>query len=113
MASVTHENGRLMLELSKLEQLGAFHRSPSIEEGALVRKYEVENVWNAKDLRGVRAPGTGIPFVIMLGTLRYRGGKDFCAIYKRKPVTVYEFKSGPFKRWIVTNSKESESIEAN
>ena len=61
MASVIHENGRLMLELSRIEQLGAFHGSPSIEESALVRKYEIKNIWNAKDLRGVRAPGTGIP----------------------------------------------------
>ena len=113
MASVIKKDGRLVLDLTNLEKLGAFHGNLSIEENALARKYEIENVWNAKNLRGIRAPGTGIPFVIMLGTLRYRGGKDFCAIYGRKPVTVYEFRSGQFKRWIVTNSKESELIEAN
>jgi hypothetical protein len=113
VASVIKKDGRLVLDLTNLEKLGAFHGNPSIEESALVRKYEIENVWNAHDLRGIRAPGTGIPFVIMLGTLRYRGGKDFCAIYKRQPVTIYEFNSGPYKRWIVTNSKESKAIEAN
>lgn len=102
MASVMHKNGQLVLRLSTLEKVGAFHRSLVVDESALVRKYEIENIWRGGELKGVRAPGTAIPFVIMLGTLKYRGGKDFCAIYTRKPATIYEFSSGPFKRWIVT-----------
>jgi hypothetical protein len=53
-------------------------------------------------LRGVRAPGTGIPYVVLLGTMRFKEGKDFTAIYKRKPVKIYEFSAGEFKRWIVS-----------
>ena len=37
----------------------------------------------------------------MLGTMRYRGGKDFCAIYKKNPVYILEFKNEEFKRWII------------
>ena len=53
-------------------------------------------------LRGFRAPGTAIPLVVLLGTMRFRGGKDFTAIYKRKPANVYTFSTGEFKRWIVS-----------
>jgi hypothetical protein len=38
----------------------------------------------------------------LLGTMRYRGGKDFTAIYKKRPVEIYIFKDGPYKRWIVS-----------
>jgi hypothetical protein len=50
----------------------------------------------------MRAPGTAIPFVVLLGTMRFRGGKDFIAIYRRKPVDIYEFSAGEFKRWILS-----------
>jgi hypothetical protein len=34
--------------------------------------------------------------------MRFKGGKDFTAIYKRGPVKVYEFSAGEFQRWIVS-----------
>jgi hypothetical protein len=34
--------------------------------------------------------------------MRYGGGKDFTAIYGKGPVDIYEFSSGEFKRWIVS-----------
>jgi hypothetical protein len=49
----------------------------------------------------------------MLGTMRYRGGKDFCAIYKRQPVYILEFADQEFKRWIISQSKNiPESVQA-
>jgi hypothetical protein len=36
----------------------------------------------------------------MLGTMRYLTGKDFVAIYRRKPAAVINLRSGKFKRWI-------------
>jgi hypothetical protein len=34
--------------------------------------------------------------------MRFKEGKDFTAIYKRKPVKIYEFSGGEFQRWIVS-----------
>jgi hypothetical protein len=61
----------------------------------------------------VRAPGTGIPFVVMLGTMRYLTGKDLVAIYRRKPAAIVTLKSGKFKRWIfeIKDAKEIESLK--
>jgi hypothetical protein len=53
-------------------------------------------------LRGIRAPGTGIPYVILLGTMRYKKKKDFTAIYRRRPVDIYTFKDCEFERWIIS-----------
>ena len=103
MAKVIESGEFLILKLSRWEKIGSLHSDLKIEKTNLIKKFEVENPWKKGLLKGVRAPGTAFPYVILLGTMRYRGGKDFAAIYKKKPVTVYELKSNKYKRWIVSN----------
>jgi hypothetical protein len=102
MAKLEISGNQIVCRLSLFESLGAFHQSPKADFSALERVRKFDNPWSKEVLRGVRAPGTGFPYLIMLGTMRYRGGKDFCAIYKRKPVYVLEFESGEFKKWILS-----------
>jgi hypothetical protein len=89
-------------ELSRLETLGALHRSPTAALADLVRIRLVDDPWKAGVLRGWRAPGTGIPWVILLGTMRRRGGKDFCAVRGRRAAYVLDFADGEFDRWVVS-----------
>jgi hypothetical protein len=103
MAKLIEEGNNLILKLSMWEKIGGLHRDLLVSKDLLIKKTVFQNPWSKEVLKGIRAPGTGIPFVILLGTMRYRKGKDFTAIYKRRPVTVYEFKDYSFKRWIVTN----------
>jgi hypothetical protein len=58
----------------------------------------------------LRAPGTGIPYVIMLGTMRHRKGKDFCVIYKKNPVILIEFKNEKFARWVIPDTLVNRSL---
>jgi hypothetical protein len=102
MAKVIEKDGVLVLRLSRLEKMGALHGDLSVASSQLISRTEVPNPWTKEHLRGVRAPGTAIPYVILLGTMRIKGGKDFCAIYKRTPAVIYEFADAPFKRWIVS-----------
>ena len=99
------------MKFSHLEALGAFARSPEVAFEDVESIEVVDNPWTSQVLKGVRAPGTGIPFLVMLGTMRYRGGKDLCAIYKRRPNAIVTLKRGPFKRWIF-EIKEMNEIEA-
>ena len=111
MARIVVEGSTLKFSLTRLEVIGAFHKSPQAKISNLVKVTKVENPWTTSVLSGVRAPGTGIPLVIMLGTLRYRKGRDFCAIYKRRPVFILEFMNEEFKRWIITaDSQLPESV---
>jgi hypothetical protein len=97
---------RLRLVLSRWEALGACR--PSRELAAPLSDVAVAavslNPWS--DMAGVRAPGTGLPGVVMLGTLRRcRAGlrPEFCAVYGRRPAVVVEFAAGgPWGRWWVT-----------
>ncbi len=102
MAKVIEKDGVLTLQLSWLEKIGALHGDLSVASNLLLSKTDVSNPWTKEHLRGVRSPGTAIPYRILLGTMRFKGGKDFCAIYKRTPAVIYEFADAPFKRWIVS-----------
>ena len=102
MAEVIEVNGELILRLSLREKIFAFHGNPHAKASDLIATTISNKPWSTEVLRGVRAPGTSIPYVVLLGTMRYRRGKDFTAIYKRGPVRIYEFSAGEFKRWIVS-----------
>jgi hypothetical protein len=102
MAKVIEKDGALTLKLSRLEKIGALHGDISVASSQLISKSDVPNPWTKELLRGIRSPGTAIPYRILLGTMRFKGGKDFCAIYKRTPAVIYEFSDAPFKRWVVS-----------
>jgi hypothetical protein len=100
MAHLVITGEKLQLTLSIWEILGAFHSSPAVDISQVESIEVVDNPWVREVLKGVRAPGTGIPFVVMLGTMRYAKGKDLVAIYRRRPSAIVTLKSGEFKRWI-------------
>ena len=102
MAKVIESKDKLTLQLSFWEKIFALHNTLSMDKSSLIEKKIAQKPWSSEVLKGIRAPGTGFPFLILLGTMRYRGGKDFTAIYKKRPVEIYIFKDGPYKRWIVT-----------
>ena len=99
------DNGMLTYELSLIEKVGALNASPKASVLNLKSVEYQENPWTDKVLRGIRAPGTGLPYLIMLGTMRHGGGKDFCVIYKRRPVLVLEFEGETFSRWVIPSNE--------
>ena len=102
MATLTKSDGKIHLNFTLLEVLGAFHSSLSAPEEWIDSISYSDKPWSAEVMAGVRAPGTGIPLVIMLGTIRRLKSKSMCAVYKRKPVTIVNFKEGPYKTWVVS-----------
>jgi len=99
MAHLLINEGRARLQLSFLEVLGAIRTSPEVALPEIESVEIVPHPWTSQVLKGFRI-GTGFPYFILLGTMKYSKGKDFCAIYKRRPNAVITLKSGPFKRWI-------------
>jgi hypothetical protein len=103
MAKVVEQDEQLILKLSLAEKIFALHfKQLKVSKDKLISKKSYAKPWSTEVLKGVRAPGTGFPYLILLGTMRYWGGKDFTAIYKKRPVNVYQFEDYSFKRWIVT-----------
>jgi hypothetical protein len=105
MAEILDSGNEVVLCLTKREKLAALHGNLIAKKSDLISRKVVENPWRSGLLKGVRSPGTGIPFYLLLGTMRYKDGKDFTIIYRNKPVEVFEFKGGPYKRWIISKDK--------
>jgi hypothetical protein len=105
MAEILDSGNEVVLCLTKREKIAALHGNLIAKKSDLISRKVVENPWRSGLLKGVRSPGTGIPFYLLLGTMRYKDGKDFTIIYRNKPVEVFEFKSGPYKRWIISKDK--------
>ena len=100
MAQVVTADGTVTLALRPLERLEGLHGDPAapVTEATGVRA--VEDLW--AELRGMRAPGTGIPKVIAVGTRRGSFGKDFAVVHGRGPGVVVEFEGQEFQRWVVS-----------
>jgi len=112
MASVMREGNELILQLSFWEKLGALNSSPRTSLDSIEKIEFIDQLWGSSTLRGVRAPGTAIPYVVLLGTLRGRGYKDFVAMVGRGEGVVITLKSGPFARWIFTLEQPKSDISA-
>ena len=99
MAQLVIDGDDLVVELSTLEKLGALHGDVSVPLRA-VRNVRA-SVTPYREVRGIRAPGTGWPRRIAIGTWRYRGGKDFACIVGKQPAVVVELEDAAYGRLVV------------
>lgn len=112
MAHIERFGSYVILALTPQEKLFAFHSSPQAKYSDLISVRKVEKVWNAKVLRGFRAPGTGVPWVIALGTWRLRNGKNFVCVFGKRPAYIFTFGGGSFNQWIVTPDNTDEEMRS-
>jgi hypothetical protein len=103
MARLEVEGAELVLRLSGCEKIGALHGDIRVARTSVRAVTVSEQPW--KVVRGIRAPGTGCPGLIMLGTTRGRGWKDFNAVYRRRPVVVVDLDGHTFARLVVTSDE--------
>jgi hypothetical protein len=108
MATLGVQGRELVLRLSRAEKLGALHGDVrvalrSVEDLRISRR-------PFGDLHGTRAPGTGIPRLIALGTWRFRGGKDFAALYRGKEAVIVDMRGAEFQRLLVATDDPDEVL---
>ena len=107
MARLLISREGLHLSLSGWEQLGSIHADIRVPFSHIIKAEIAEKPWRI--LRGLRGPGIGIPRFIMLGTMRAKRKKDFCAIYRHRIAVVVHLRDEPFNRLILTCA-EAEKI---
>ena len=100
MAGLVVQGDELVVRMSPLEKLGAFRGDVRVPLTSIVRVHVATDPW--PELRGIRAPGTGLPGVIALGTRRGRFGRDFAAVYGRRPAVVVELQGAALGRLVVS-----------
>ena len=108
MAELVIDKESLTVVLSAAERVEALHRDVSVPRAAIT---EVRAVPDGMDqVRGLRAPGTGLPGVIMVGTWRSSDGTTFAVCHGRRPAVVIELTGQAFDRLVVTVDNPEEAV---
>ena len=100
MAAIEIDGRDLVVRMSRWERFAALRREVRVPREAVRSVRVAPQPWD--ELRGVRAPGMGIPRVIMLGTTRGRGGNQFAAVYGNRPAVVVDLEGTGLSRLIVS-----------
>jgi hypothetical protein len=100
VARIRYDGDELVVRLGWLEKLGAFRGDVRVPRSSVREVRATERAWS--ELRGIRAPGTGWPGVIALGTRRGSGIREFAAVYGNRPAVVVELEGAEFDRLVVS-----------
>jgi len=100
VAELRVEGDELVLHLGALEKAEGFHGDIRLPLSAVTAVRAVDSAW--PELRGMRAPGTGLPDVIAVGTRRGAFGKDFAAVHGEGPAVVVELAGAEYGRLVLT-----------
>jgi len=110
MAELALHDGTVTLHLTRLEHVEGFRGDLSAPLSSVTAARAVTDPWS--ELRGIRAPGTGVPGVVAVGTRRGSFGKDFAAVHGKVPGVVVEFADQEFARWVLTVD-DAEAVAAS
>ena len=108
MARLRGDGEWLTVHLSWLEKLGALRSDVRVPLSSVASVTAVDDPRG--QLQGVRAPGTGAPG-IALGTWRWRGHRDFVAVYGTRRGVVIRLFGVPFSR-IILSVEDPEGVIA-
>lgn len=110
MAELTVDGTDLVLHLHGVEKAEGVHGDIRVPLSAVTAVRVVDSAWHG-ELRGVRAPGTGVPSVIAVGTRRGGFGKDFAAVHGKGPAIVIELEGAEYGRLVLT-ANDAEAMAA-
>jgi hypothetical protein len=112
VAALEIRDDELVVTLTTAERLAALRREVRVPLDAVVKVCADPQPWCA--LRGVRAPGTGIPGFIAYGVRRMTGDRpDFAALHGREPAVRVELAPwAPYGRLLVTVADTGDTVAA-
>ncbi len=110
MASIDISADSVTVTLSAAEKLEALHGDVTVPRSAITTVRAVPD--GMAELRGLRMPGTGIPGMLMVGTLRAKDFVMFAVCHARRPAVVIDLTEAAYDRIVVTTD-EAESIAAS
>ena len=100
VADLLVDGGDVVLHMHAVEKAEGFHGDIRLPLVAVDAVRAVDDPW--PELRGIRAPGTGVPGVVAVGTRRGAFGKDFAAVHGKGAAVVVELSGVEYGRLVVT-----------
>jgi hypothetical protein len=107
VATLSVADDQLELTMSRRERLGALHGDIRLPLAAVEDVAVTADPFTA--VRGIRAPGTGIPRVIALGTFRTTREKGFAAVYRGRPGVVVRLRDSAFA-WLCVSVDDPPAV---
>src|SRR5580704_10458726 len=109
VATLVVEGSEVIVKMAEIEKFEAVHTDVHVPLSAVRAVRVVDDAW--PELRGIRAPGTGIPGVIAVGTRRGSFGKDFVVVHGKESAVVIDLDGASYSRLIVT-TPDAENVAA-
>ena len=109
MGRLSVTGAELVLDLSGLEKVEGFRGNIHVPISAVRDIRCVQDPW--PELRGVRAPGTGVPGIISVGTRRGTDIKDFAVVHGSGPAIVVDLVGAAYGRLVVTEDDAEDATE--
>ena len=100
MAQLLIDADTVTVSLSRAEKVQAVHGDVTVPRSAIVGARVVQD--GMTEVHGIRAPGTSLPGVVLVGTWRQAGRTTFAVCHGTKPALVVDLKDAPFDRLVVT-----------
>ena len=109
MADLLIDDECVTLVLSAGERVEAFHGDVKVPRSAVVGARRVPD--GLEEIHGIRAPGTALPGVVMVGTWRASGLVTFAACHGRRPAVVLDLAGQPYDRLVVTVDDPEDTLK--
>jgi hypothetical protein len=110
MAELVVDPHSVTVVLSAAEKLESIHGDLTVPRSAVRAARAVED--GMAEIHGLRAPGTGVPGVIMAGTFHDKGVRTFAVCHHHRPAVVLELDGEPFDRVVVTVANPQSILDA-
>jgi len=110
MAQLLIDDDAITVSLSTTEKVQAVHGDVAVPRSALVAARVVQD--GMAEVHGIRAPGTSLPGVVMVGTWRQTGRTTFVACHGARPAVVVDLKDARFDRLVVTVDDPDQALAA-
>jgi hypothetical protein len=111
VAEIRIEGDGLVLAMTLVERLEGLRKRILLPLESIKEVRAVTNPW--RELRGIRAPGMGLPRVFAVGTRRGSFGKDFACVHGHGEAVVVDLcDEAEFHRLVVT-TEDADSVVAS
>jgi len=98
MVDLVQKDHQFIFEIRGIHKLWALKSKISVSKENIIKAYQNEKEFTF--WKGIRAPGTEIPWLIVAGTF-YKKGRNFWDVSNKKKAVVVELQDHCFKKLII------------
>ena len=109
MVSMLVTPDTLTLALTKFERVEAFHGDVTVPRSSITAVRVLDDAMS--EVHGLRAPGTGVPGVVMIGTLHDHGVTTFAVCHGHHRGVLVELTGQDFDRLLFTLDNADDVVE--